>query len=373
MNHFSILRARAVCKKEFMHIFRDPFTLMVALLLPLMIVLILGYCIEFNVKHINLAYMDHDKTQSSRKLIETFGSSNYFKPYEINTPTQGMNDLTAEKAKMVLIILPNFEKEIMADRTGRVQIILDGADNSSVASIMNYLNTINVNAIYKIRDVEVSQDQLLKFKTRYLFNPELSSQWFSVPGITAIIIALVSIMLTTLTVCREWEQGSMEMLLVTPIRSSEIIVGKLLPYAMLSWIGFLIVFVIARVVFKVPFVGNFFVLSFGTMLFILGYLALGLFISIISHEQQVAVQYAALIGLMPTSLFSGVFFPVQYMAPVFQYIASIFPARFYVEIVRDQFLKGSSFINLWPLFGILFLQFFVLSCLCVIKFKRTLV
>ncbi|MBR6408930.1 MAG: ABC transporter permease [Alphaproteobacteria bacterium] len=372
MRKFSLLRARAVCQKEFMHIFRDPFTLMVALLLPLLIVLILGNCIEFNIKHINLAYMDHDKTQSSRKLIETFGSSNYFKPYQIETPTQGMNELTAEKAKMLLIIPPDFEKEIMSQRTGTVQIILDGADNSSVSSVMNYLNTINVNAIYKIQDVPISKDELLSFKTRYLFNPELSSQWFSVPGITAIIIALVSIMLTTLTICREWEQGSMEMLLTTPIRSSEIIVGKLLPYALLSLIGFLIVFVVARLVFKVPFVGNFAVLLLGTLLFILGYLALGLFISIISHEQQVAVQYAALIGLMPTSLFSGVFFPVEYMAPVFQYIASVFPARFYVTIVRDQFLKGSTLLDLWVPFAVLLLQFCVLSGLCVIKFKRTL-
>ncbi len=372
MSVFSILRTKAVCLKEFKHIFRDPFTLMMALVLPFLIVIILGYSIEFNIKYIDLAYMDHDKTESSRKLIETFGSSNYFKPFEVETPGQGIDYLIAEKAKMFLMIPPQFEKEIMAGRTGNIQILLDGADNAAVSSIMNYLNSIHTHAISKILNVAQTDHPLLSIKTRYLFNPELSSQWFSIPGIAAIIIALVSIMLTTLTICREWEQGSMEMLLTTPVKSSEIVIGKLFPYAILSFGGFLIVFAVAKLLFKVPFVGNFGVLLLGTMLFILGYLALGLLISVISHEQQVAVQYAALIGLMPTSLFSGVFFPVEYMAPVFQAIASMFPARFYVEIVRDQFLKGSSLADLWQPFVVLGLQFMILSLACVFKFKRTL-
>lgn len=372
MNAFSYKRARAIFIKEFKHIFRDPFTLIMALLLPLAIVLILGNSMEFNIKSISMAYLDHDKTQSSRKLVETFSSSDYFKPYTVESPTKGAEDIQNEKAKMFLFIPPDFEKQMTAGRKAKVQIMLDGADNSSISAVMNYLNTINVNAIFKIKDIPSQKQTALDFKHRYLYNPELNSKWFSIPGIAAVIIALVSIMLTTLTVCREWEQGSMEMMLSTPATSIEIMLGKLLPYAFLSFTGFLIVFICAQVIFGVPFVGSYFNLIVGTLLFILGYLATGLFISVICHKQDVAVQYAATIGLLPLSLLSGFIFPIEYMPKIYQWVSSVFPARFYMELSRDQFLKGSSFADLWILFFVLGLQAFVWIAACVLKFKRSI-
>lgn len=372
MKYFSYRRAHAIFTKEFKHIFRDPFTLMMALLLPFAIVMILGNSIEFNVKSIDLAYVDHDKTQSSRKLIETFGSSDYFRPYVVESPTTGQGDIRSERAKMMLFIPPDFEKEILSGRVGTVQILLDGADNSSISAIMNYLNSINVNAIYKIKDIPVSTETLLAFKPRYLFNPELNSRWFAVPGISAVIIALVAIMLTTLTVCREWEQGSMEMMLSTPATSLEIMFGKLFPYAFLSFAGFIIVFLAARIVFGVPFVGSYVTLTVATILFIIGYLAMGLYISVVCHEQQVAVQYAATIGLLPIALLSGFIFPISYMPELYQWVSSLFPARFYVDISRDQFLKGSLAIDLWVPFTALIVQAVVLMAACVLKFKRSL-
>lgn len=372
MKNFSFRRACAVYTKEFKHIMRDPFTLIMALLLPFLIVLILGNCIEFNVKEIDLAYVDHDKTQSSRKLIETFGSSDYFHPYAVESPNEAMENIISEKAKMALIISPDFEKEFVAGRTAKAQLLIDGADNSSVSAIMNYINTINNNAVYKIQDIPPEKNSVLKFQTRYLFNPELNSRWFSVPGIAAVIIALVAIMLTTLTICKEWEQGSMEMLLTTPATSLEIIAGKLLPYAVLSFCGFLIVFLAARLIFGVPFVGRYIILLSSTFLFILGYLAMGLYVSVISHEQQVAVQYAAVIGLLPTSLLSGFIFPIEYMPKIFQWFSSCFPARFYVEIVRDQFLKGSDFSSLINEFFALVVLSVLWVLACLLKFKRTL-
>jgi len=372
MNAFSIRRVRAIFVKEFKHIFRDPFTLIMALLLPLAIVLILGNSMEFNIKSISMAYLDHDKTQSSRKLVETFASSDYFRPYAVDTPSMAQADIRNEKAKMFLFIPPDFEEEIFAGRKGSVQILLDGADNSSISSIMNYLNTINVTAVYKINDIPQEENQFLTLKHRYLYNPELNSKWFTVPGIAAVIIALVAIMLTTLTVCREWEQGSMEMMLSTPATASEIMVGKLLPYAILSFGGFLIVFFCAQAVFGVPFVGSYLNLFLGTILFILGYLATGMFISVVCRKQEVAVQYAATIGLLPLSMLSGFIFPIEYMPKVYQWVSSVFPARFYVELSRDQFLKGSSFIDLWPLFFILALQALIWLTACILKFKRSI-
>lgn len=372
MKSFSYKRARAIFLKEFKHIFRDPFTLMMALLLPLAIVLILGNSMEFNIKSISMAYLDHDRTQSSRKLVETFASSDYFKPYTVESPAAGEADIRREKARMFLFIPPDFEKEIMAGRKGKVQILLDGADNSTISAVMNYLNTINMNAIYKIKDIPVSKDSLLDFRYRYLYNPELNSQWFSIPGIAAVIIALVAMMLTTLTICREWETGSMEMLLSTPSTALEIMIGKLFPYAFLSFGGFIVVFFCAQIIFGVPFVGSYFNIILGTLLFIIGYLATGMFISVVSRKQEVAVQYAATIGLLPLSLLSGFIFPIEYMPDIYQWIASVFPARFYMELSRDQFLKGSSFTDLWFLFFVLGMQALVWIAACVLKFKRSI-
>lgn len=373
MTIFSYRRASAIFSKEFKHILRDPFTLVMALLLPLLIVLILGNSIEFNIRSINMAYHDADMTQSSRKLVETFDSSNYFQPYLLDRPDDGFDEILAERARAVLIVPPNFEREMMAGRPGAVQVLLDGADNSSIIAITNYLRTINTNAYFKINDIpRAAAPGELTFKSRYMFNPELNSRWFSVPGLSAVIIALVAIMLTTLTICREWERGSMEMLLATPATTLEIIAGKVLPYAILSFIGFILVFIVARAVFGVPFVGSYSVLILGTLLFILGYLAIGLYISVSTHKQDVAIQFAMIVGLLPAVVLSGFIFPVEYMGRAYQIVSDIFPARFYIDISRDQFLKGSSIVDLWGKFVALGVIAAVVLTACLTRFKRTL-
>lgn len=320
-----------------------------------------------------MAYHDADRTESSRKLVEAFGSSNYFIPYHIDNPADGFDDILSERARAVMVVPPNFEREINAGRTGNVQIMVDGADNSSIVAIMNYLTTINRNAYFKIQDIpHYLQNDNLTFKMRYMFNPELNSRWFSVPGLAAVIIALVAIMLTTLTICREWEKGSMEMLLSTPATTLEIIVGKVLPYAILSFIGFILVFIVARIVFGVPFVGSYVTLVLATLLFILGYLAMGLYISVSTHKQEVAIQFALIAGLLPTVVLSGFVFPVEYMGGIYQAVSDVFPARFYIEISRDQFLKGSSIGDLWRQFAAMSAIAAVLLVACLTRFKRTL-
>ncbi len=373
MKFFSWRRAGAILSKEFKHILRDPFTLMMALMLPLLIVLILGSSIEFNIKHINMTYVDNDKTTSSRKLVETFGSSGYFKPQNVMNPNSLFDDIVAGRARVGLVIPPGFEKDFFTNNGASVQILVDGTESSSISSVSNYLTTINRNSWFKIHDVPVmSVNENPKYKIRYLFNPELNSRWFAVPGLSAVIIALVAIMLTTLTICREWERGSMEMLLSTPATRLDIIVGKVAPYALLSFIGFLLVFFVARIVFAVPFVGAYWQLVLGTLLFILGYLAIGLLISVSTKKQEVAIQYAAIIGLLPTVILSGFVFPIEYMSRGYRIVSSLFPARFYMDITRDQFLKGSLFVDIWWLYAILAFQVVVIMLFSVVRFKRSL-
>ena len=373
MKIFSWRRTRAIFVKEFKHIWRDPFTLMMALMLPLAIVLILGSSIEFNIKSIDMAYADADKTSASRKLVETFDSSNYFRSYAIENPDDIYDDIVAGRARVGLVVPPGFEKDLLSDNGGTVQLLVDGTESSTMSSVSNYLNTINQNAYFKILDVPTNiLQQNPKYKVRYLFNPELNSRWFAVPGLSAVIIALVAIMLTTLTICREWERGSMEMLLSTPATRLDIIVGKVAPYALLSFVGFVLVFVVARIVFGVPFVGAYWQLILGTWLFILGYLAIGLLISVSTKRQEVAIQYAAIIGLLPTVILSGFVFPIEYMARGYRIVSSVFPARFYMDITRDQFLKGSMFVDIWWLYLVLAVQALLIFVLSIIRFKRSL-
>lgn len=372
MKRFSMSRAFAIFSKEFKHILRDPFTLIMALLLPLMIVLILGNSIEFNIRAIPMAYHDSDRTESSRKLIETFGASNYFQPYEIASPDDVFENLAGEHARAALIVPPGFERDFGRGNAD-VQVIVDGANSSSVIAIMNYLTTINRSAPQKINQIPHKlSSEMLSWQPRYLFNPELNSRWFSVPGLSAVIIALVAIMLTTLTICREWERGSMEMLLSTPATTLEIILGKVLPYAVISFIGFILVFFVARIVFGVPFVGNYGTLILATVLFIFGYLVLGLFISVSTHKQDVAIQFAIIVGLLPTVVLSGFIFPVEYMSRGYRIVSHLFPASFYIDISRDQFLKGTPIIDLWIPFVAMLIIATVLIVGSLVRFKRSL-
>ncbi|MDR1475776.1 MAG: ABC transporter permease [Holosporales bacterium] len=369
---FKLSRFTAIFKKEFMHILRDPFTIMFSMLLPLIVVIILGNSVEFNLNAISTVVVDHDKTSSSKKLIESFRSSDYFKVYNKDSPEKAFDEIVKEKAKVELFIPPGFGRAVNCGKSPRVQILLDGADNSSVAAIMNYINTLSITAIPKIIGHEIKSAPPYEIKERFLFNPELNSKWFAIPGLAAVIIAIVAILLTTLTICREWEQGSMELLMSSPVKSSELMLGKISPYAILSFLGFFIVYLGARLLFGVPMVGSNVILFSATLLFILNYLGIGLFISVTTKSQQIAIQKALTIGLMPTSMLSGFIFPIEYMPVVLKYLTVIFPARWYVEIARNAFLQGSSFSDLFLNFSILFVQLILIVALSILKFKRNL-
>lgn len=369
---FSTKRMFAILRKEYMHVMRDPYTLLLALLMPFLVVMILGNSIEFNLREISTVVVDHDKSSESRKLIESFSSSNYFKPYYKDSPAAAFNEILNERAKVQIYIPPNFGQNVRVGKTIDAQILLDGTDNSSVAAVSNYIATISASSMNKLNSSVLMPDLPLKIKERYMFNPELNSKWFAIPGLSAVIIALVALLLTALTICREWEQGSMELLLSTPVRSGELMLGKIGPYAVLSSIGFLIVYLSARYIFGVPFVGSLTLLFTTTFIFIVTYLGIGLYISVTTKTQQIAVQKAMIIGMLPTSLLSGFIFPIEYMPEFLQYLTLVFPPRWYIQIVRNQFLQGSSFADLWMPFCILTSQAIFIISAAILKFKRSL-
>jgi ABC-2 type transport system permease protein len=361
-------RALAIAKKEVYHVLRDPFTLALALGLPIFMVFIFGLAIEFNVKNIPIAVHDADKTQSSRRLIETFGSSGYFIINPVSSDEMAQAGLEGNRYRAALLISGGFEKDVFAGRSASVQILLDGSDNSTVSPIMSYIADIQKIAIERLTDFTIPEP--LDLRVRFLFNPELNSRWFVIPGLTVTVMAILSVLLTTLTVAREWENGSMELLLTTPVEPIEIIVGKLSPYAVLGLLAVSFVYIMSRVVFGIPFHGSLFIFGIGSLIFLVTYLAQGLLISVVTRSQQVAMQIAMMTGLLPAQLLSGFIFPVESMPAFFQVLTMILPARWFMTIARSLYLKGSTLFDMA-------IPFMALTLLCVImiyfatkKFKR---
>lgn len=367
----SYRRTLAIFNKECMHILRDPFTLIFALIMPVVMVLMFGTSIEFNVRNVPTAYLDQNKSQSSRVFLDALSSSHYFKVRSVSSPYRGVKLLEREQARALIIIPPDFESTLLGKGNGKIQVLIDGTDNSSGNALMGYLGAIQVKSLQNMIKMKLPVEPIT-LKTRFLFNPELNSRWFVVPALAAVIMAILSILLTALTVSREWENGSMELLLSTPVRAAEVILGKMVPYAFLGLFAVVLLYIIARTLYGLPFAGTHWIFWLGTLLFLLTYLGQGLLVSTMIRSQQAAVQIALMLGLMPTMLFSGFIFPIEHMPLGFQYFTTFFPARWYVSIARDQFLQGSTFIELILPFSMLFLFAYLVIQLCILKFKGNL-
>jgi len=364
----NLKRAYAVAYKEVRHIWRDPFTLALALGLPLLMVMFFGLAMDFNVHDIHLTAYDSDHSRASRQLLETFESSGYFKLRQAPLAADVTEPLQANQAKAVLVIPPNFGRYIISRQDSPVQVLIDGTDNSTAGVIGGYMSGMQTAANLRLADTSVNP--LVTLKSRYLFNPELNSRWFTVPGLSAVVLAIISILLTSLTVAREWEHGSMELLLSTPVHPLEIILGKLAPYVGLGLFAQGLIYCLARFYFGIPFEGSHILFLVGTFLFISSYMALGLLVSVATRQQILAMQFAMMIGMLPNMLLSGFIFPIENMPVFFQYLTAIFPARWFMLVIRGVFLKGTDLFQLvTPLLAMLFMSVFFVT-LAVRRFKR---
>ena len=334
---FDLRRALSIARKESRHISRDPVTLTVSLGLPLLLVLFFGFAIDLNVRDVGLLVADGDRSRASRELTDLFAGSGYFKVRRAESTAAAVAALGNESAKAALIIEPNFQRDLRAGRPVSAQILLDGADNAYAGTVASYLQGVQDLARRRLLSGPAPAAEL---RPRFLFNPELDSHWFIVPGVIVIVVGLISTLLTALTVAREWENGSMELLLSTPVRPLEIIFGKLAPYMALCFAGMVLVYAMARLVFDVPFVGSHAVFLAATLLFLAATMSQGLVISVVTRQQQLAFQAAMNTGMMPIQLLSGFIFPVESMLVFFQYATMLIPARWYMTIVRALFLRG---------------------------------
>jgi ABC-2 type transport system permease protein len=365
-------RAAAIARKESHHIVRDPYTLGMSVGVPVMMLILFGYAISFDVKDLKVSIQDLDRTPASRAIVEGLRGSGFFLPQPSTEDPEA--EIASEKVRVALIIPAGFQRAIGRQESPDLQLLVDGSDNGTAGVAQAYVVGA-VTAAYQrlvLPPGEGPPRQPIQLKPRFLFNGELNSTWFIVPGLLGIIVGLLSVLMTALTVAREWENGSMEQLLTTPAKPIEIILGKVAPYIGLGLLTMIIVYIFARGAFGVPFRGSHIVFGLGCLLFLFVALSQGLLISVAARNQMVAFQMSMMMGMLPLMLLSGFIYPIQSMPLFFRIFTGFLPPRWFMVIMRGVFLKGATFAEMWLPFLLLALMSLGLTALAVKRFKTDL-
>lgn len=379
-------RLFGIIRKEFRQAFREPRMRTMLFLPPLIQLFVFGFAVNLDVDHATLAWMDGDRTYQSRELLAAFqGSSRFDLVAEPTNDREVQRLLDSNRADLVVRILPGFERDLARGRNTSVQVLINGTNSNTASIVSSYASSIITSFASEVmqarnrellsaRQVPAAvsfQVPQLKMQSRVWFNPDLLSRNYFVPGIVVNIIMLVTLMLTAMAIVREKEIGTMEQLMVTPIRPIELMLGKTLPFALIGLVDTVLVIIAALLLFHVPFRGSGLLLFFCSGLFLMTSLGAGLFISTISQTQQQAMMTTFLF-FQPFFLLSGFAFPIRNMPEPAQYLTYLNPVRYFIEIVRGLFLKGSSVSVLWPQMVALAIFGVVILTLSSLRFRKRL-
>jgi ABC-2 type transport system permease protein len=367
-------------KKEFRQFRRDPKMFGIILLAPVIQLILLGYAVNFDITNIHTAVLDFNKTELSRKYVQALESSGYFSiDYYVNDYNQ-MTELI-DKGKIVLgiSIERDFDKNLYRNEPAKIQAILDASDGNTASIAAGY--TSGTTALFSKRITaeflekkgsKIALVNPVTSETRVWFNPELKTRNYMVPGIVGLLLMVITLILTSLAVVKEKEIGTMEQLIVTPIKPYQMIIGKLVPFAILGFVAVSIVLTAMYVVFGIPVKGSVAFLLVSTFTYIMSTLGLGLFVSTISKTQQQAMMLAIFVVMMPMVFFSGFAFPIENMPVVIQYITYAIPLRYFMIIIRGIILKGIGIAELWPELLVLFLMGAAILSFSILRFKKNL-
>ena len=345
----SWMRLRAVARKEVQQLRRDRRSLALAFLLPGLLVVFFGYAITWDVEEIQTGVLDQDRTAQSRALLEAFGSSNSFRLVtRLGTSAEIGPLLDRKRIEIALVIPPGFAADLGAGRTAHVQAIVDGSDANTGTIILGYTQAIVASFASNVALDGAHRAPPIQAASRVWYNEDLTSRNMIVPGLVAVIMAIIAAMLTSLTIAREWERGSMEQLASTPVSRLEVVLGKLLPYLGIGLVDVVVSTVLGVVLFEVPFRGDPLLLIGMSVLFLFGALGLGMFISAVARSQLLATQMAMLLTFLPSYLLSGFMFSIGVMPRALQALTVIVPARYFLVVTRGIFLKGIGLDVLWP-------------------------
>lgn len=361
-------RVRAVARKEFLHVLRDPRSLVMGLAIPMLLLFMFGYALTLDVDRVPLIVRDLSGTPESRDFVARFTASRYFTLAGGTDSYRRIEDaIDRREALMGLTVPAGFARDLKDNRPVAVQLLVDGSDANTATIALGYADGIF--AAYA-REVRLEQLQRLSGRTlrfplevepRVWFNADMLSRNAIVPGLIAVIMMVIAALLTSLTVAREWETGTMEQLIATPVTGGELILGKLIPYFCIGVFDLVVALLVGRFAFAVPLRGSLIELFLLALLFLLGALGLGILISIVGRSQFVASQFAMVATLLPAFLLSGFVFAIESMPGPLQVLTQVIPARYFIAILRAIYLKGVGVTVLWrealflAVFGVLFL------------------
>lgn len=372
-------RILTVLRKEFRSVFRDPRMRMIIFGVPVIQTLVFGYAVTMDLRNVPLVVVDRDNTPSSRELIARFTGSDYFDPVlRTQSDAAAVREIDAARASAILQVNAGFEEDLRAGRPAPVQLIVDGSDSNTARLVLNYSNVIAAGynndvmvAAALRRTGRMLGGGTVDLRPRAWFNENLESRNYFVPGVMAILVMLLSLMLTGMAIVREKEVGTIEQIMVTPIRPVEFILGKFAPFIVIGFVDVVLVTIVGVFWFGVPIRGSFLLLLLGTACFLLSTLGIGLFISTVSSTQQQAMM-TTFFFFYPAMLLSGFIYPIANMPRLVQWLTLANPLRYFLVIIRGVFLKGVGFDILWPQLAALVVIGIVVMTFAVTRFHKTL-
>jgi len=332
--------------KEFFHIFRDYRTLLILFGMPAVQLMLFGFVLTNEIKDARIAVLDLSKDETTRKLTEKITSSGYFLlDRNLSSFNQIEPAFREGNIKMVIVFGKDFEKKLKKENAAKVQLIGDASDPNTANILVNYASGILNSSLLTMNAGQIPL-QILP-ETRMLYNPELKGVYMFVPGLMAMLMILISALMTSISITKEKETGTMELLLASPLRPAQIIIGKVFPYVFLAFIDACIILLLANLVFGVPLAGSVFLLLLETLLYIIMALSLGILISTVTNSQQIAMMVSLMALMLPTILLSGFIFPIANMPQIMQWLCAVMPPKYYIIIIKGIMLQGNGLAFLW--------------------------
>jgi ABC-2 type transport system permease protein len=353
-------RVRAVARKEFLHIIRDPRSLAMALLLPVLMILLFGYGLSLDVDRVPTAIYDSDNSPESRSIVTRFLGNRYFQVVGHAQDYAGLQkSIDRGEAILGLVIPQHYSRDLRAGRSPQIQLLLDGSDSNTASIALGYANTLlrqhalSLAATERNRSSGIRPRAAIEARIRIWYNSDLKSKNFIVPGLIAIVLMTIASLLTSLTIAREWEMGTMEQLISTPLRPSELVLGKMSAFFALGCLDTVCAILAGVFVFGVPLRGSLVILAISSGIFLFGALCWGILISSIAQSQLLAYQMGSLTTFLPGFLLSGFIFAIENMPPIVQGLSYLVPARYFVRILKGIFLQDIGIRMLWGEIGLL--------------------
>ena len=345
----SVVRIGAMASKEARHVVRDPRTLYMSLVMPVLLLFLFGYGVSFDLDHVPVAVVDQDRTDASRALVRALTASEELTVAGETTSEGALALFRSGQVLAAVVVDRGYARDVLARKRVPVQLLVDGADSVTANNVLAKADALVRAETQRLAGPDLArQAPPLEVRVWTRYNPEGRSALFMVPGLAAYLLAITAVLLTALTIAGEWERGSMEQLFASPIGRLEIVLGKLLPYLALGLLEFMLVIAFGMTAFDLPIRGSGLVLAALGLAFLVGMLGQGLLVSVIAKNQLVATQGGALSSLLPSLLLSGMVFPVENMPLPLQLLSRVVPARYLVHGLRGVLLKGNGLDVLWP-------------------------